>query len=274
MSAADLIDIEAEVVVVEMTESCARDLTERINSASEDLAGMLQRAHDEKAWQALGYPDWKSYIRAEIKMSERHAFRMLDFAEIRDDISTDQLVSPPVTESVLRPLKKIEPAKRAEVYAIAVEKAGGEQPTAKQVEEAVIEVLDPEPKIVALFTPPPVEPSDAMVIAKRAVSLLADIPTDDSHFPDAIKFVEAWCQRRKKEIPHPLKDVPRTKINRWEAESMITDIVVQTVLPIFGDAAEEHFDKKAIQKISDDAARLLATWISAAEVTVRKETGK
>jgi N6-adenosine-specific RNA methylase IME4 len=128
---------------IEMTRTCAKDLTARINSASEDLAGMLKRAHDEKAWQALGYDDWKSYVKAELKFSEQRSFQLLDFATIRAELADSTIVESknlPTAEGVTRELKKVEPEQRPAVYAAAVEAADGKRPTAKQVQAAAFEV--------------------------------------------------------------------------------------------------------------------------------------
>ena len=209
--------IEGEFSAPEMTRECARDLTDRINATADDLAGMLQRAHEGKAWLALGYESWKAYVSAEIKVGQRRVFQLLDFAEIREQVNPGSLDA--LTEKSARVLKNVEPEKRAEVFETAIQKAGGKPPTAKQVE--------------------------AVVVKKNHSST---------------QLTE--------------KSVTRTKISRWDAERMITDIVLQTVRPIFGDAAEKHLDKKAIQRIENDAAGLLATWITAAEVTARKENGQ
>ena len=121
-----------------MTRSCAADLTKQINSASEDLAGMLKRAHDEKAWQALGYETWNAYVKAEIKLCKSRVFQLLDYETIRQELSESTIVDLPLPtkEAVTRELKKVEPADRPAVYAAAVEAAGGQQPTARQVESA------------------------------------------------------------------------------------------------------------------------------------------
>ena len=123
---------------ISMTRSCAADLTKQINSASEDLAGMLKRAHDEKAWQALGYETWNAYVKAEIKLCKSRVFQLLDYETIRQELSESTIVDLPLPtkEAVTRELKKVEPADRPAVYAAAVEAAGGQQPTAKQVEAA------------------------------------------------------------------------------------------------------------------------------------------
>lgn len=172
-----------------MTRTCAKDLTDRINSTSEDLAGMLKRAHDEKAWQALGYDDWKSYVAAEIKFSERHAFRLLDFANITAELADcpiGQSLPPPTRESVTRPLKDVPSEQRPAVYAAAVEAAGGQQPTAKQVEAAVIEITKPH---VA-------NNSGAMAYAEKAIRALEKIQHADPEKRRAYRHVRHWLSLR------------------------------------------------------------------------------
>ena len=181
-----------------MTKSCARDLTNQINSMSGDLANMLKRAHDERAWEVLEYTDWKSYVSAEIKFSEGHAFRLLDFANISQqiaDLSVDKPLPPPRSIRVTRELKKVEPTKRPEVYAKAVESAGGEQPTAKQVEAAAVEIMHKEPispeepaqekqKEVGRYIP-----ALAMQMANQAIRALKTITSDDSERMNALNAV-------------------------------------------------------------------------------------
>ena len=66
-----------------MTKSCARDLTDRIKTAVDDVAEMLHRAHEGKAWVALGYESWREYCTAEFQMSARHSYRLIDFVEVK-----------------------------------------------------------------------------------------------------------------------------------------------------------------------------------------------
>ena len=107
-----------------MTRSCARDLTARINSTSEDLAGMLKRAHDEKAWQALGYDTWNAYVKAEIKLCKSRVFQLLDHAEIKGELEKSNMLDSatlPTSSRVTDELKAVPAADRPAVYAAAVE---------------------------------------------------------------------------------------------------------------------------------------------------------
>jgi len=141
----------------EMTKEAARDLTNQINEASEDLAHMLQTAHDNGAYTALGYETWRAYVKAELKFSERRSFQLLDFAEIQDQLAQGvnicSLASvdlqpltptiPPITEAAARELKPVAAENRAAVYAEAVDESGGETPTAATVKRAAAKVAKP-----------------------------------------------------------------------------------------------------------------------------------
>jgi hypothetical protein len=139
-----------------LTPTAARDLTDRINTASEDLAAMLQRAHDGKAWQALGHRSWKDYLAAEIKLSKQHAHRLLAFAETRDEIQKSPMgdLPMPKSERQVRALVTLPPQERPKVYKVAVEAAGGGTPTAKQVEAAVAASLGIQPTSLELKEDP------------------------------------------------------------------------------------------------------------------------
>ena len=171
-----------------MTESCARDLTNRIRAAVNDFSEMLWRAHQGKARRALGYGSWKEYCTAEFKMmSERRSFQLLDFVEIKRSIP--QLNHGTVSERSLRPLKSVEPGKRAEVYQAAVEIAGGEQPTAKQVKQAVVDVLPPKPR------EPKYRPAIASEIVD-SVSRLGTILDEDTQRLAAFQKLLSWVVER------------------------------------------------------------------------------
>ena len=100
---------------------------------------MLHRAHEGRAWAALGYASWKEYCTAEFQMSARHSYRLLDFAQIKSVLAeSDQLVTP-TSESQTRPLTKLEPDQQLAAWERAIEIADGGRPTAMEVETAVNE---------------------------------------------------------------------------------------------------------------------------------------
>jgi hypothetical protein len=179
---------EGKVISIEMTKSCARDLTDRIKTAVDDVAEMLHRAHEGRAWTALGYQSWKEYCTAEFAMSERHSYRLLDFVEIKN-VLTDQLVSPK-SESQVRALVSIEPRQQIEVWAHAVEIADGEQPTAKQVEQAVVEILPPKKRRGDC------RPAVALDIIDSVILRLGTILDEDKEREEAFRKLIAYCETR------------------------------------------------------------------------------
>lgn len=179
--------IEGKVSLIEMTATCARDLTDRINATATDLAGMLQRARDGMAWKALGYESWSAYCAAEINVGQRRVFQLLDFAEIREQVNPGSVAV--LTEKSARQLKKIAPAKRAEVFDAAVERAGGSQPTAKVVEAVVTEVADSAlPSAVIKYTP-----ALGGQIADNAIRILETITAGDTERGNGLFKVAAYA---------------------------------------------------------------------------------
>jgi hypothetical protein len=131
---------DGEIAFVEMTKSCARDLTDRIRAGVSDVAELLHRAHEGRAWVALGYPSWAEYCKAEFEMSKTRSYQLLDFVEIKQEIEKSTIVDSPQNESQTRALKSVPADKRAEVWKEAVEAAGGGQVSGTDVEAAGIKV--------------------------------------------------------------------------------------------------------------------------------------
>jgi hypothetical protein len=70
-------------------------------------------------------------------MSKQHSYRLLDFVEVRNVIEASHPGVTPTSEKQVRPLVPLEPEQQPVAWERAVEIAEGEQPTAKQVEQAV-----------------------------------------------------------------------------------------------------------------------------------------
>lgn len=124
----------------EMTKDCARHITDQIKKSAGDLAELLYKAHEGKAWKALGYDTWNDYTKSEFQISKSRTFELIKFVEVKRVIEKSAIAdfATPTHESQTRPLSKVPSDKQPEVWKEAVEIAGGNQPTAKQVEEAVM----------------------------------------------------------------------------------------------------------------------------------------
>lgn len=170
----------------------ARTLTERIKSAAGDLAEMLWKAHQGKAWDALGYKTWNQYVDEELRMSKQHAFRLIDFVEVKNNLKSPIGDSPaPARESQVRPLVKLPANEQPRAWQAAVSAANGSQPTAKQVEAAVEEVkAEAEPKLNERGRP--FQPSNGMQYARLAIENLKKIQPNDTERDQAFMAVQRW----------------------------------------------------------------------------------
>lgn len=66
-----------------MEESEARALTLRIKEDYANLSLLLLRAHEGRAWVALGYRTWERYVRAEFALSRSRSYELLDQGRLR-----------------------------------------------------------------------------------------------------------------------------------------------------------------------------------------------
>ena len=113
---------------------------------SSDVAELLHRAHEGRAWVALGYRSWKDYCKAEFRDVEAAS---VSVARFRRDQARDRGVyhcRHPQNESQTRALESVPAEKRAEVWERARNRwqrpvdsethgeAAGTQPEKKQPE--------------------------------------------------------------------------------------------------------------------------------------------
>lgn len=93
MMAENLIKLAA-AEFAELNEVEARSLTDDIKGKAESLWSLLLTAHDRKAWKALGYENWDTYIRSEFAMGHSHSYRLLDQARVIKSITAAVEMSP------------------------------------------------------------------------------------------------------------------------------------------------------------------------------------
>jgi hypothetical protein len=174
-----------------LSKSEARELTDRIKGAGAELAAMIHRAYHGEAWSVLGYKDWEEYIRIQFNMTDRHSYRLIDFEDIKRTLNSDQLVTPPNSESQVRPLKGLQPSQQREAWQEAQEIAGDAPVTAKHVEAAVERVQSGEPKAERIHF----KPSNGMQYAELAISNLKKIQPNDTErkaaFNKVLKFIQS-----------------------------------------------------------------------------------
>lgn len=180
MSNAHAIDTDARELTPELA-----DLMEHEKVIEQGLAGFIEVGNaliaikQGKKYRAAGYATFEDYCQRRWSMSGRRGKQLVDAAQAVEEIGTTVQIPPPTNEAQVRPLTSLPtPEQKAEAWELAVEHAGGEQPTAKDVEAAVAAVkptpqpVAPEPRPVAAPVHPATFSADILdVIASHVVGL-------------------------------------------------------------------------------------------------------
>jgi len=107
-----------------------------------EVGNALMEIRDSRLYR-VEYKTFEAYCREKWGMSKVRATQLIGAARISDNLVTN-VTKMPIREGQARPLTKLPTAKQPEAWAKAVEIADGNQPTARQVEQAVRETLSPE----------------------------------------------------------------------------------------------------------------------------------
>lgn len=95
----------------------------------------LVEIHDSRLYRE-NYSTFDEFCRAELGISRRHAYRMIDATNVLKNVSPGTQILP-TTEKQLRSLTSLEPEEQREVWQRVIENNNGNSPTAKQVQEEV-----------------------------------------------------------------------------------------------------------------------------------------
>jgi hypothetical protein len=71
----------------------ARELTERIRTALEDVCLLLMEAHTRRVWIPLGYRSWSEYVQIELAMSRSRSYELLNHARLVQAIQAEAGIS-------------------------------------------------------------------------------------------------------------------------------------------------------------------------------------
>lgn len=105
-----------EVTTAMLVATEARAQMQRMKEHWQAFWFELKDFHEHKGWLPLGYTSFKACVEQELGMSEVHAYRLLEAANMRAELGTNPGVSiDMVTERQLRELKPLEPEQRIEV---------------------------------------------------------------------------------------------------------------------------------------------------------------
>lgn len=127
-----------------------------------EVGNALLAIKADRKYRHAGFATFEDYCQQRWNISRAYGHRLTNAAAITESLARAlPEMSPrgdiplPQTEKQVRPLTAVPEPERAEAWVEAVEEAGGEQPTAKQV-QAVVERRKPQP--VPKKVPQPVEP--------------------------------------------------------------------------------------------------------------------
>lgn len=99
---------DGEIVPSEMTKEEALEITESIRSTVIAVYVLLDRAHQGKAYKALGYETWKDYIAGEFDFSTQRSYQLLDLAKATKAIeeASPEGYTSNLTEAQARDIKR------------------------------------------------------------------------------------------------------------------------------------------------------------------------
>lgn len=83
----------------------ARDLTNRIKAAADQLWRLLLEAHERRAWHVLGYRTWEDYVRVEFDMSRSRSYQLLDQGRVIKALEAVVSTTVDISEREARDLK-------------------------------------------------------------------------------------------------------------------------------------------------------------------------
>jgi len=170
-----------------------------------EVGEALLEIRDSRLYR-IEHSTFENYCREKWGMSRTFAFYQIEAAKTVNNLNVHNCEHKPTTESQARPLTKLPPKDQPKAWQKAVEIAGGEQPTAKQVSQAVVEISKadetPNNEIMPTQEPqkiaklPKYKPDLAMQIAQHAISMLDTIVKQDLSREAALEKVIAYCRNR------------------------------------------------------------------------------
>lgn len=139
-----LVNTETAEIISACTPEEARQLTDEIRNAAEQVWELLVAAHDRQAWSALGYATWADYVRTEFDMSRRQAYYLLDQGRVAFAIEEASGVQHVAHDLTIRETQEIKPHLTAVTSSIKDKVAAEATVEPERVKEIVAEVIAEE----------------------------------------------------------------------------------------------------------------------------------
>lgn len=183
MPLSEIITLEESRRLVELEEVIERGI-KTFMAVGEALAEI----RDGRLYR-ISHATFEDYCNEEWQMTRANASLLIGAAKVGENLSTIVDIPKPVRESQARQLTRLpEPEQQREAWTAAVESAGGEQPTAKQVEAAVETVkAKAEPNHEKPF-----KPANGLQYATLAIENLKKIQANDTQREAALRKVQQY----------------------------------------------------------------------------------
>jgi len=164
-----------------------------------DVGNALVAIRDGRLYRAE-YGTFREYCKQRWGFTDRRARLLMSASEVVANVQSGSIDPLPATESQARPLSKLPADKQPEAWQAATGRAEGEgrRVTARDVEEAVVEVMPDEagesrPRVVHTETYPV---SHAKQFASMAIRQLERIQDDDPCALEQLNRVIDWINER------------------------------------------------------------------------------
>ncbi len=125
------------IITIKMTADEARQCANEIKAGINDVGKRLLQLYEGEGWKVLGYDTWRECAQIEFGFKKTHVYQLLEFAEVTRNIEFSAIAENlmlPQTESVARPLTRLEPEEQPIVWQRAVDSAPNGKITAAHVQ--------------------------------------------------------------------------------------------------------------------------------------------
>jgi len=139
---------------------------------------------------------FEAYCRERWDLSRPRAYQLVEAAEAAGRLSTT--VDKPSSEGQVRPLTRLPAEQQAKAWETAIKAAtsdGADRPTARHVEAAVREILQPTVEPATKKEPESERPKGVgLMRANEAINALSRIPKDDPFRKRGLQMVADWIK--------------------------------------------------------------------------------
>lgn len=136
------VEVQESNMHILMSKEEADKLTKDIQSTTTALYLLLKRAHDEKAWVAMGYKSWTEYIENEFEFSRARSYQLINQANVIEEINEASGVPLYITEREARDIKKRLPEITEKLKEVKKEDLSEEEAKDKAIEIIKEEQID------------------------------------------------------------------------------------------------------------------------------------